>query len=235
MVSRVVVLSSLGSAFVSRFSARFRAMAVQITSSMTELKLVSGNGRPTAANFTAAGPDVPLALGAGHVLRAMSGGETTVTLRELEVAMFLAVYVDRERVGDTVLISSAWSLDSISAVFKSALQLGMETESRGSMRAALHYLVAFVREARLSSPDEFTFYRAMSFQALPPFAAPNNMGVEAVWAAHLTFRIGIDSGHDASTLAVLVNLLPDRYNARGRGSDDFLDAAGELYAEALFF
>ena len=124
-------------------------MAVQITSSMTELKLVSGNGRPTAANFTAAGPDVPLALGAGHVLRAMSGGETTVTLHELEVAMFLAVYVDRERVGDTVLVSSAWSLDSISAVFKSALQLGMETESRGSMRAALHYFVA--GEARSGS------------------------------------------------------------------------------------
>ena len=49
-------------------------MAVQITSAMTDIKLAAGNGRPTVQNFNASGPDVPLALGAHHVLRLMSGG-----------------------------------------------------------------------------------------------------------------------------------------------------------------
>ena len=142
-------------------------MAVQITSAMTDIKLVAGNGRPTVQNFNAAGPDVPLALGAQHVLRVMSGGEATVTLRELEVMMFLSVYVDKERLGATLLLTSSWSLDSVSAVLRSALSLGMETESRGSMRAALHYIASFVRNARLTAPDEFTFYRPVSLQALP--------------------------------------------------------------------
>ena len=57
---------------------------------MTDLRLSAGNGRPTLANFNASGPDVPLDLGQAHVLCLMSGGATTVTLRELEVAVTAA-------------------------------------------------------------------------------------------------------------------------------------------------
>ena len=45
-------------------------MAVQITSAMTDIKLVAGNGRPTVQNFNASGPGtllVPL-FGRVHVL-----------------------------------------------------------------------------------------------------------------------------------------------------------------------
>ena len=84
-------------------------MAAPPNANMTELKLSHGNGRPTAANITASGPDVPLALGANHVLRSMSGGEATVTLRELEVAMFLSLYVDKERLGDQQVLSVSLS------------------------------------------------------------------------------------------------------------------------------
>ena len=146
-------------------------MAAPPNANMTELKLVSGNGRPTAANMTAAGPDVPLALGAAHVLRSMSGGEATVTLRELEVAIFLSVYVDKERLGAQQVLSVSLSLEFISAVIRSALVLGMDTDSRGSMKEALHYMVSFIRHARIMSPDDFTLYRSTSLQALPA-AAP---------------------------------------------------------------
>ena len=133
-------------------------MAAPLNANATDLKLVAGNGRPTVANITASGPDVPLALNANHVLRTMSGGDATVTLRELEVAMFLSVYIDRERIGDLRFLSMSWSLDAISAVIRTAVVKGMETESRGSMRAALHCMVSFIRDARLSSPDDFTYY-----------------------------------------------------------------------------
>ena len=86
-------------------------MAITVTTAMVDLKLKAGNARPTVQNFNASGPAVPLALGAHHVLTAMSGGEDTVTLRELEVAMFLAAYVDKERVGSALVVSTAWSLE----------------------------------------------------------------------------------------------------------------------------
>ena len=197
-------------------------MAVAPTSAMVDLRLQAGNGRPTAQNLTASGPDIPLALGAAHVLRLMSGGQDKVTLRELEVAMFLATYVDKERLGALQLTSVMWSLDSISAVIRSALLLGMETHSRGSMKAALHYMVSFIREVRVTNEDEFTFYRSVTFHNLPAAAAAAVVPAQAAWVPHLTLRSGIDSSQDATTLAVLVNLLPDRYTDKGRSTEDFL-------------
>ena len=202
------------------------------TVAMTSLKLAAGNGRPTAQNFAASEPDVPLELGAANVLCLMSGGETKVTLRELEVAITTAVYMDREKLGSLSLLMQCWALPSISAVIHSALEQGLETSSRGSMRAALHYLVSFIREKRRSAPDDFTFSRVSSFMPLPQVAAAA-LPQRASWVAELMFRSGIDSGNDAVVLAALINVLPDRYTPGGRASDDFVDAASELYAEAL--
>ena len=64
---------------------------------MVDLRLSAGNGRPTQQNFTAPGPDIPLDLGQAHVLSLMSGGATSVTLRELEVAVTAAVFIDSTR------------------------------------------------------------------------------------------------------------------------------------------
>ena len=58
----------------------------------------------------------------------------------------------------------------------------METASRGSMRAALHYFVSFIIEKRRSSPDEFTFHRASAFLALPHIAAAD-MSQEIAWVS----------------------------------------------------
>ena len=91
-------------------------MAINVTSAMVDLKLKAGNGRPTVQNFNASGPDVLLALGAHHVLTAMSGGEDTVTLRELEVAIILAAYVDKERVGSALESAMLyWSCHHVSS------------------------------------------------------------------------------------------------------------------------
>ena len=87
------------------------------------------------------------------MLSLMSGGATTVTLRELEVAVTAAVFVDREQLGSTPVQLISWSLPSITAVIRSALMLGMETGSRGSRRAALHYFVSFVRVQRRDHPQ----------------------------------------------------------------------------------
>lgn len=90
-------------------------MAVAPTSAMTDLRLSEGNGRPTLANFNGSGPDIPLDLGQAHALCLMSGGATTVTLRELEVAVTAAVFIDREQLGDLRVQLISWSLPSISA------------------------------------------------------------------------------------------------------------------------
>ena len=207
-------------------------MAVVPTSAMTDLRLSAGNGRPTLANFNASGPDVPLDLGQAHVLCLMSGGATTVTLRELEVAVTAAVFVDREQLGDQRLQLVSWSLPTISAVISSALVLGMETESRGSMRAALHYFVAFVRSQRRAHPGEFTFSRASAFYPLPATDAAT-LTPETAWVAELLLQSGVDSGNDAVVLAALINVLPNRYTAAGRRSEDFVDSVSELFAEAV--
>ena len=207
-------------------------MAANPTPAMVDLQLSAGNGRPTQQNFTASGPDIPLDLGPDHVLRRMSGGAATVTLRELEVAVTAAVFVDREALGSTRLQLVAWSLPTIAAVFRSALVLGMETESRGSMRAALHYFVAFVRDQRRAHPVEFTFSDATAFQPLP--AAPaNSLTQETAWVSEVLVQSGVDAGNDAVVLAALINLLPERYTAAGRLKDDFVDSVSELYAEAV--
>ena len=166
------------------------------------------------------------------MLRSMSDGETTVTWRELEVAVTAAVFVDRESLGANHLMLVAWSLPTISAVLTSALTLGMDTESRGSMRAALHYFVAFVREQRRSSPDEFTFSRPASFKTLPAVDV-TALTPQTLWVSELQLRSGIDAGFDAVVLAALINLLPNRYHPAGRKTTDFMDSAGELFDEAV--
>ena len=207
-------------------------MAANPTPAMVDLRLSAGNGRPTQQNFTASGPDVPLDLGQAHVLCLMSGGETTVTLRELEVAITAAVFIDREKLGATRLQLVSWSLPSISAVIHSALVLGMETDSRGSMRAALHYLVSFIRDKRRAHAAEFTFSRASAFHALPAADAAA-LTAETAWVSELQLQSGVDAGGDAVVLAALINLLPNRYTAAGRLTEDFVDSVGELYAEAV--
>ena len=195
-------------------------MASAPTPAMVDLRLVEGNGQPTAANISKSAPDVPLELGGAHVLRKMSDGDTTVTWRELEVAVTAAVFVDRESLGANHLMLVAWSLPTISAVLTSALTLGMDTESRGSMRAALHYFVAFVREQRRSSPAEFTFSRPASFKTLPAVDV-TALTPQTLWVSELQLRSGIDAGFDAVVLAVLINLLPNRYHAAGRKTTDY--------------
>ena len=207
-------------------------MAAVPTPAMIDLRLSAGNGRETAANFAASGPDIPLVLGQAHVLSLMSGGATSVTLRELEVAVTAAVFVDREQLGATQLQLVCWSLSSIQAVIRSALMLGMDTEPRGSMRAALHYFVSFVREQRRDHPQEFTFSRASAFHPLPATAA-NSLTQETAWVPELLVQSGVDAGNDAVVLAALINLLPNRYTPAGRLTDDFVDAVSELFGEAV--
>ena len=207
-------------------------MAANPTPAMVDLRLSAGNGRPTQQNFTASGPDIPLDLGQAHVLSLMSGGATSVTLRELEVAVAAAVFIDRDTLGATQLQSVSFSLPTISAVIRSAVVLGMETESRGSMRAALHYFVSFVRDKRRSHPTEFIIADATAFHPLPATAA-NSLTNETAWVPELLIQAGVDAGNDAVVLAALINLLPARYTPAGRQSDDFVDSVAELYAEAV--
>ena len=199
---------------------------------MIDLRLSEGNGRETTQNFNASGPDIPLVLGQAHVLSLMSGGATTVTLRELEVAVTAAVFVDREQLGSTPVQLISWSLPSITAVIRSALMLGMETGSRGSMRAALHYFVSFVRVQRRDHPQEFTFSRASAFHQLPATAA-NSLTQETAWVPELLVQSGVDASGDAVVLAALINLLPNRYTPAGRLTDDFVDSVSELFSEAV--
>ena len=91
-------------------------MAVNPTPAMVDLRLSAGNGRPTQQNFTASGPDIPLDLGQAHVLSLMSGGATSVTLRELEVAVAAAVFINRDALGATQLQMVSYALPTISAV-----------------------------------------------------------------------------------------------------------------------
>lgn len=117
-------------------------------------------------------------------------------------------------------------------MIRTALVMGMETEDRGSMRAALHYFVSFVREKRRDNVSDFTFSRASAFYPLP--ATPDNtLVVGTAWVPELLIQTCVDSGNDAVVLAAVINMLPNRYTAAGRLTEDFEDSASELYAEAM--
>ena len=192
----------------------------------TDVSLLQGSGLLTAANVNVPPHDIVLSWDAAHWLHSASGGVTQGSWRSLSSATFAAMLFG-DTVGDLLLTERALHLQQISAAFRIALDHGLDaTVNCGSLKAALHFFVAFCRAKRAANRAAFTFDDANAF-----FTLPGGQGAhppaECLWFNSVTVRMGVQYG-DALALAWLIVVLPGCWTRAGRRADDFIDAAGDL-------
>ena len=197
-----------------------------------DLRLLHGSGAPTAANIASSGADVVITAAAEHVLCLLSGGEREYSWRELEVAMATAAYFDKSALSSVLVARSAVSLRAMAGIFRAALSAGLSTESRGNLKAALHYFVSFVRSARSSSPQAFTFDDPSEFTALAPYPQSFVVPQGVQWITALNISMCVDEDGDALALGVILDILVHRYSPAGRSSATFIECADELFQVA---
>ena len=135
----------------------------------TAFKVATGNGNPTSANLHAAGMDVLLQVVAEHWLAVASGGVKQFKLREVKVAFTASFYFANAAL-PLAVNQHAWSLPQLAASLQTALDHGLSTDNRGSVRAALYYFVSFCRAVRAQHPSDFTVDQPTAFMTLPAHA-----------------------------------------------------------------
>ena len=199
-----------------------------------DFRLAFGDGALTDDNMNQSGGDIPLLLGPQHWLTIASGGATSVTYRQLEVAFFTALFVDAQAAAGLLVARCALSLSKMARVLRLAIDAGLPQDNVGGVEAALRSLVTFVRGKRAAMPGSFTVDNVGDFVTLPPVVAAfpalaaNNMA----WSDSLLVSMCVDPDGDALVLGALINVLPHRYTPEGRRDDVYKECIIELYGVA---
>ena len=149
-----------------------------------DLQVDAGDGTAVLANINAAGPGCKLLLGASHWLREASGGSSSVLWCQLDAALASALYFEADALDTVAVVDNALSLHTMAGVCRAALNAGMVRISKGSMAAALHYLAAFIRAKRTSTPAPYTINDPAKFAAVDA-TQPLNLR-DAKWMFKLT-------------------------------------------------
>lgn len=194
--------------------------------------IANGNGNPTAANLNAvARGDVQLRVDPQHWLAVASGGDTNFSWRHVEMIVAASFFLE-EPLTQLTLNEHALSLPQLALCFRAALDAGLPSVVKTCFDEAAFLFVAFCRAKRATAPAAFTISMIAQMHGLPAHTGAA-VPPPAVWTNALQIRYAVDRDGDALRLAWIINLLPGRYTSEGRRSDDFVDAASELFDVAL--
>ena len=146
---------------------------------------------------------------------------------QIDATLLGSLYFSAEDLDGVVLVNSALTLQAMAGVIRTALNNGLERESKGSLTAALYYLSSFIRSIRADMRTEFTIDDDSDFQEVDK-TAPTPIG-DTAWVYKVTVPMCVDEDGDGVVLAALAHVLPGRFTSTTRREDDFRFCASELY------